>query len=224
MNLFCLLWPPALYLFWLSLRPPELKRPAGTFEIGALLLGSAAALIRFISGPWVYPGEFGLSRWLSALVDTAGLPSLLPILVFTLSSAFNALLPSRDLTGFALLWLIPEGILRSLSRAGRRDPLNLVLVPLLWTSLALGIPFAARLFHHGRLRVFRAILGTLIIAALPAAAVTCYWAFFCHRSLWGWLSLAMTLMPQVLALAFSLLRVCKDKLPAARCGEPLSLH
>jgi hypothetical protein len=210
MNVFCLLWTPLFYFFWVSLMPSKTNGPAGA---AALFLGSVFALSRFITGPWVSPGEFGFCRWLSALVDTAGLPALVPFLFFVFFAALKIIPPSGDSAGFALLWLIPEGIFRSLSRAGRHDAVFLALVPMLWTALALGIPFFARFIPGGNLRP-RTILAASGIAALPAAAVTCYWAFFCQRLLWGWLFFALTLIPPVFSIGLALYQVRKQK-PAA---------
>jgi hypothetical protein len=206
MNFFCLLWAPLFYLFWVSLRPPQTKEPGGLW---ALFLGSVFALVRFITGPWISPGEFGFSRWLSALVDTVGLPALIPFPFFVLFAVFRPSPSSGDTTGFALLWLIPEGILRSLSRTGSHDPVFLVLVPVLWTALALGISLFVR-FLSQRNRLFRTILTLPGIAALPAAAVTCYWAFFCRYLLLGWLFFAITLIPPVFSIGISLHRMRKQ--------------
>jgi multisubunit Na+/H+ antiporter MnhF subunit len=213
MNLFCLLWTPLFYLFWVSLRPPETHGSAG---IWALLLGSVFALVRFITGPWVSPGTFGFSRWLSALVDTAGLPALVPFLFFGFFAALKIIPSPGDPAGFALLWLIPQGIFRSFSRAGRRDPVFLVLVPVLWTALALGISFFVRFIPCGNRR-FRRILALLGMAALLLAAVTCYWAFFCQKFLWGWILFALTLVPFVFSISFPPRRIGKTE-----NGGPLS--
>jgi hypothetical protein len=194
MNLFCLLWIPLFYFFWAALTPAETTSPGGVW---ALLLGSAFTLTRFITGPWVSLGEFGLFRWLSALVDTVGLPALMPLLFFVLFVFLKVVPSSEDPTGFALLWLIPEGILRSISRNGRHDAVFLVLVPLLWTAVTVGMPFFVRVILDGNrwfLKVL-ALFGTLI---LPLAAATCYWAFFCQRLLWGRVSFGITLLPLIL--------------------------
>jgi hypothetical protein len=197
MNLFCLLWAPLFYFFWVSLKPLNVNNPGGP---GALLLGSVCALVRLTS-PWVSPGEFGFSRWLSALVDTVGLPALLPFLFFVLFSALKIIPSPGNPPGFALIWLIPEGILRSVSRSGRREPVFLVLVPLLWTALALGIPFFARLLLTGKgNRWLRGACALFGMAALPLAAVTCYWAFFCQRLSLGWILFAVTLLPAIFYL------------------------
>ncbi|MDR0386644.1 MAG: hypothetical protein LBH57_01275, partial [Treponema sp.] len=144
MNFFCFLWTPVFYLFWAALRPSTTR---DSYGLWALFLGSVFALVRFITGPWISPGTFGFSRWLSSLVDIVSLPALIPFLFFVLFTVFRTG-PSRenreDPAGFALIWLIPEGVFRSLNRNGSHDPAFLVLVPVLWTALALGIPLFVR--------------------------------------------------------------------------------
>lgn len=200
MNLFCILWAPFFYFFWISLNPAKNDSSGGVW---ALLLGSAFALIKFITGPWIPPGEFGGNRWLSALVDTIGIPAILPFALYALFAAFRIIPFSGDMAGFALLWLIPQGVLRSLSREGRYDPIFLALVPLLWTALVVGIACFIRILTGGNRR-FVAFLAVPGILALPLAAVTCYWAFFCQRILWGWALFAGSLLPLVIFMGVSL--------------------
>jgi hypothetical protein len=145
-------------------------------------------------------------------VDTVGLPALAPFLFFALFTALKIIPSPGDPAGFALLWLIPQGIFRSLSRAGRRDPVFLVLVPLLWTALALGTAFFCRLIPGGNRR-FRKIPAVLGMAALPPAAASCYWAFFCRNPLRGWIFLALALVPLVCFIAASLRRAPAIQMP-----------
>jgi hypothetical protein len=201
MNFFCLLWAPLFYLFWISLGPLNAVNSGG---LAALFFGCVWAVVRYTTGPWIFPGEFGFSRWLSALVDTVGLPALAPFLFFVLFAALKITPSPGNPSGFALLWLIPEGILRSISRAGRHDPVFLALVPVLWTSLALGIPFFVRILLGTR--VFQKAFGLFGIAALPAMAVTCYWAFFGRYFPLGWVLFAVTLMPPFFSIIVSLCR------------------
>jgi hypothetical protein len=191
---------PLFYFFWVSLVPAKTGGPGNVL---ALSLGSVFALIRFITGPWIFSGGFGFSRWLSALVDTAGLPALLPLLFFVFFAVLKIIPAPGDPAGFALIWLIPGGIIHSVSRSGRHDPVFLVLIPLLWTAIAVGIPFFVRILLDGNKRLL-AFLVVPAILALPLAAVTCYWAFFCRRILWGWGLLIAAVIPLLCSLAVSL--------------------
>jgi hypothetical protein len=206
MNLFCLLWTPLFYIFWVSLAPEKTRSPGG---VGALLLGSAFTLVQFLSGPWIAPGEFGLSRWLSALVDVIGLPALLPFLFFALFVLFRIVPVDADPVDFALLWLIPGGILRSVSRSGIHDPVFLVLVPLLRTAVVVGLALFIRLISRRRaLTVIFAVSGIL---SLPPAASACYWAFFSQQLLWGWILFALSLLPLVCFVLISFIKYADAK-------------
>jgi hypothetical protein len=196
MSLFCLLWTPLFYLFRRSVSS---GKEAGSGGIWALLLGSLAALFHFFLGALINPGGFGLSRWLSGCVDIVVLPALLPLLVYFVLTSFRIVSGKADFTNFALLWLIPGGALRAVSWSAQRDPVLLVLVPLLWTSLAAGFPFCAGLIFRCRPRF---LLPLLILAALglPFLAATVYWAFFYQKLVLGYLLLLATLIPAGAAL------------------------
>jgi hypothetical protein len=189
MSLFCLLWVPLFYLFRCSISPG-----GGSGGIWALLLGSLAALIQFFLGALVEPGGFGFSRWLSGCVDIVVVPVLLPLLVYLVLTGFRLLPGKADFTGFSLLWLIPGGVLRAVSWSVQRDPILLVLVPLLWTALAAGLPFCAGLIFRCRQR-FLAPLLALATLALPPLAATVYWAFFYQKPVLGYFLLLLTAVP-----------------------------
>jgi hypothetical protein len=198
MSLFCLLWTPLFYLFR---RPISPGREADSGGIWALLLGSLVALLQFFLGALINPGGFGFSRWLSGCVDIVVLPALLPLPVYFLLVSLRLISGKADFTSFALLWLIPGGALRAVSWSAQRDPILLVLVPLLWTALAAGIPFCVGLiFRPGR----RLPLPLLVLAALglPFLAATVYWAFFYQKLVLGYLLLLVTLIPAGLCCVF----------------------
>jgi hypothetical protein len=196
MSLFCLLWTPLFYLFRRSISP---GREAGSGGVWALLLGSLAALLHFFLGTLINPGGFGFSRWLSGCVDLVVLPALLPLLVYFMLISFRVVSGKADFTNFALLWLIPGGALRAVSWSAQRDPILLILAPLLWTSLAAGLPCCVgRIFRPGRrIPVFLFIFASL---TLPPLAATVYWAFFYQKLVLGYLLLLAALIPAGAAL------------------------
>jgi hypothetical protein len=191
MSLFCLLWAPFFYLFKRSIYPGGEAVSGG---IWALLLGSLVALLQFFLGALINPGGFGFSRWLSGCVDIVVLPALLPLLVYFALTRFRLFSGNVDFAGFSLLWLIPGGALRAVSWSALRDPILLVLVPLLWTILAAGIPFCvSRIFRcKRRTLVFLFILASL---ALSPLAATVYWAFFYQKLVLGYLLLLVAAVP-----------------------------
>jgi hypothetical protein len=200
MSLFCFLWTPLFYLFWRSVNPGE----TGTGGVWALLLGSVTGIFQFFLGSFVNPGGFGFSRWLSGFVDIVGLPVLVPLAVYFLFILLKIFSGTADFAGFALLWIIPVAAVRAVSWSSVNDPVLLVLVPLLWTSIAVGIPFFIHLVINGRR--WTIIFPILGIAALPALAATVYWAFFSQRLFPGFGLLALTFVPLVASTVLSIAR------------------
>ena len=197
MGLFCLLCIPLLYLLRRLLSEGELSGGGGE-SLWALPLGIAAAVIQYLFGPLVTPGGFGVSRWVSGFVDIAGLPALAPLIVCGALVILRVFPRGVDYAGFALLWLVPLAAIRSIGNSPP-TPIPLIIVPLLWSAQALGIPF----FINGMTqnpRGYIVFLATLGIAALPIAAVTSWWAFFSHQNLLGVGLLLLSVIPAVISL------------------------
>jgi hypothetical protein len=83
--------------------------------------------------------------------------------------------------------------MRTISWGIRKDPLHLVLVPLLWTALATGIPLLLRLLPDRKGIIFFPLLTALIL--LPITAATSYWAFFSQKFYLGLFFLIISLIP-----------------------------
>ena len=194
MRLFCLLWIPLFYFFRRSVS----SCPGGRYIL-TLLLGCAALVFQFFPGPLVTPGGFGFFRWLSGFIDIVGMPVLVPLFVCLVFVLLKLLPAGTDYTGFTLLWLIPLTVFRSISWSSHGSPISLVFVPVLWTAQAVGIPFFTGFITRNPCWYIIApsVLG---IAALPLAAVTSWWAFFCQRTLLGALLLCVSLIPAVISL------------------------
>jgi hypothetical protein len=200
MSLFCFLWAPFFYLFRRSITGGE----GGAGAVMALLLGSAAAVFQFFSGSLVNPGEFGFSRWLSGFVDIVSLPVLVPLVVCLLFTLFRVFAGTPDFVNFTLLWFIPAAALRSLSWSAQNDPILLILVPLLWTAIAVGIPFFINIIAHGRLLVI--IPAAFAILVIPVLAASSYWAFFSQKTVLGFGLFFITLIPAAFSIVFSMVR------------------
>ena len=165
----------------------------------ALLLGSVTAIFQFFLGNFISPGGFGFSRWLSGFVDIVSLPVLVPLLVYLVLVALRVFSGTADFTGFALLWSIPAAALRALSWSSLGDPVLLVLVPLLWTALAVGLPFfVSIIIRHFRWPVL--VCCGLCALVLPVLCATAYWAFFSQQRILGIPLLAAALLPMLIAL------------------------
>jgi hypothetical protein len=189
------------YLLWRSLSDDN----AGSGGVWALIWGSVVALIQFFLGNLVDPGGFGWSRWISACIDIVALPAVLPLLVYVVCVALKFFSGTKDFTNFALLWLIPTGAIRAVGWSAQRDPILLALAPLLWTAIAVGVPFFIRRVINmpkiGALIIY--ILGILV---LPFLSATVYWAFFSQKYPLGALLLAFALAPLIISVTTALIR------------------
>jgi hypothetical protein len=194
MSLFCFLWTPLFYLYRRSLSAGE----AGSGGVWAILLGSLTAVFRFLLGSFVNPGGFGFSRWMSGFVDVVCLPALLPLVVYFVFMFLRVVSGTADFANFALLWLIPVAAIRAVVWSSVSDPILLIVVPLLWTAIACGIPLFVGGIAAGKPPVIAA--SAFGILALPALAATAYWAFFSQRTLLGFAALAASLVPPVISL------------------------
>jgi len=193
MSLFCLLWVPLVYL----LRRTFIDSGNSSGSVWALLLGSITAILQFFLGNLVSPGGFGASRWLFGFIDIVSLPVIIPILVYLAMIIFRSISGDGDFANFALLWLIPVGALRALDWSKLNDPILLVMVPMLWTAIAIGVSFFINWITES-FNPFIAILAVLCMLILPAAAATSYWAFFSQHYLLGFGLLAVVYIPVVL--------------------------
>jgi hypothetical protein len=186
-----MLWVPLVLLFWSS---PDTGSSGGkgVGVLGALVFGTLAGVTHYVAGSFIKPLDFGLSRWFFSLVDIVLLPVVLPLLVFLLFSLFR-LFAGMESVKFVLFWLIPEGILRSIGWSAEGDPVFLVLVPLLWTSLVLGLVFFAGLFRE--LSGWMKILSCCAVPFLLFLGASCFWAFYGQRYFLGWGLLVLTAIP-----------------------------
>lgn len=174
------------------------------------MLGSVVALVHFFLGSFINPGGFGFSRWLAICVDIVLLPASLPILVcflFTLLRISPGMAPGTDYTNFALLWLMPGAGIRAVSWGAQNDPGLLVLAPLLWTGIAVGVPF----FIGMATERFGWILVPILtaMALLPFLAATSYWAFFSQKPVPGFLFLFISLVPMGISTGISFFRAVR---------------
>jgi len=191
------------YFFWRSITGSA----SSAGGVWALILGSIAALVYFFLGDLIDADGFGISRLISGCVDIIVLPALTPFFVYLLLLLFRAVTGTADFTGFALLWLIPGAVVRALGWSSLRDPVLLVLVPVLWTAIAVGLSFLIRLIQSGRvLVIIPASLGILII---PTAAACSYWAFYAHNNTYGFIFLSAASAAALVSVIISFFRAEK---------------
>ena len=200
MSVFYLLWTPAFYFFWSAVTGGK----ASSGGAWALLGGCVTALLHFYLGPLVDPGGFGLSRWMSAFLDIVTLPALAPFIIYLILAGFRVVGGADSSADFALLWLVPGAIIRAFSWISHRDPILLVLVPVLWTAIAVGVSFFIGLIKTGR--IIAIIVAVLFLPVVPLAAASSYWAFFGQKTTMGFLLLLAAVTPMLLSVILSLAR------------------
>jgi len=201
MSIFCLLWVPVFYLLRRSF--------SGTGASGgvwALLLGSITAIIQFFLGYLVSPGGFGFSRWLFGFIDVVCLPVLVPLVLYALLCFFRGFSGNTDFANFALLWLIPVGALRAIGWSPTSDSILLIAVPLLWTALAVGIPFFINLIGNN-FSWSKAVVSIFCILLLPVIAAGAYWAFFSQHIVIGFVLFFAANVPLGISFGFDVSQV-----------------
>jgi hypothetical protein len=205
MSLFCLLWTPFFYLLWRAVTGSN----SSSGGVWALIAGSVIALVQFFLGALVDTGGFGLSLWVSGCVDIVTVPALIPVLIYCIFAVFKiGAIRERgaaDFVSFALLWLIPSGAMRALSWSAQRDPILLVLVPLLWTAVAVGVPFFIGIIINGCHYLLAAVVS-LGILAVPFAATCSYWAFYAQKTQMGFLFLLAAAAPMLVSMILAFVK------------------
>jgi hypothetical protein len=190
----------------------------GVFALAFGCLGVAAL---FFTGPLVQPGGFGFSRWLSGFMDVVSIPALIPLILYLLFVEMTLLSPGSDHAGFALMWLVPLSAFRAMQWISVPSPATLVLVPVLWSALALGMPAMLALARKcadadsadGNPSKKTSLIVLLVAAMviLPFAAATSWWAFFTNLPVLGAGLLALTCAPALVSLCVSFGRLLKGK-------------
>jgi hypothetical protein len=202
MTLFCPLWMPLFYIFWLTIRPEN----SGSGAFFALFTGAVSATVRFFVPNFIEPGGFGISRYISAFVDYTSVPVLFPLAVALLISRLCRGAGITDFTGFTLLAAIPSGFVCSIPGSAARDMLRMALTPLMWTAIAVAFYPLSRLLVRGTgngggvfqraglsLKVI-AVFGFLAYSLLPPLV---WWSFFSHHEVYGALLLIPALAPML---------------------------
>jgi len=205
MAFFCLLWIPLSYVL-----RRLLVVGSGGGGIWPLLFGSLLVIIQFFVGPLVDPGGFGFYRWLSGFVDVVSMPVLVPLVLYLLFVEMRLISPKSDYVSFVLLWLIPLSAFRAMNWLSPPSPVMLVLVPVLWASLAVGMPtLIARARRYSQW--YYIALTALCIAALPFAAATSWWAFFSHRPTLGFVFLSLTILPALISVLWAFISLASAR-------------
>jgi hypothetical protein len=168
-------------------------------------MGAIVAFFKFFLGSFIIPGGFGFSRWVYACIDVVALPVALPYAICLIFAIFRIIPPQSNFTNYAFLWLIPVAAVRALSWSSLNDPILLMGVPVLWTSVVVGMGLLIRLIQNGwGWAVIPAFLGAV---ALPLVAATAYWALFGHSTTLGIILMILTAVPAVISLIYSFIEL-----------------
>lgn len=181
-----------VYFFRRSLKNSGPFRGEHLFSVALALV---VALLLEALGPLVESRGFGLSAWFHGAVDYFILPVFLPLGIWTLVKKERGRRLSIDAVDFTLLWLVPVSIIGCIRWSVQVESLHLVLIPLLWSALAVALPFLVTLARESL--GSRAFFSVLSVILLPLVAITAYWAFFGQRILIGLLCTLLSLAPMV---------------------------
>jgi hypothetical protein len=216
MYFFSFLWIPLVYVLWRAVNK-EVFYAGGVW---ALVFGSIVAMAQFFYGPLMEAGDFGITRWISGFVDVVTVPALLPFFVYLILAGLRKMrsaelrLTRPDIANFSLLWLIPYAAIRALSWDTLSDPILMVLIPVLLSSIALGLSFSIGLY--ARRRPIPAILATLNILVILPATATSYWAFFAHDTAMGFIFLFTAAAPMLFYMIMLFILADRENSPLIR--------
>ena len=194
MSFFCLMWVPLLYLLRRSISSAR-----GGWYLWALLTGCAFTALQYSVGPLIPPGGFGFSRWLSGFFEIVSMPVIISFVLCALLVKLRALPASVSYADFALQYLIPLAAYRSVNWISPGHPEFLVVVPVLWTAQAVGIPFFFGLVAKNT-RWYVLFVLSLGVSLLPVAAATTWWAFYCQRPIVGLVLLFVSIIPAAVSV------------------------
>jgi uncharacterized membrane protein len=193
MSLFCLVIPLVFFLFWKSLSD---KNGISVGGIWAVILGCILAFVQFITNPTFTSGEFGFLQWLIGFVNVVVFPVIIPFIICLMFMFLKIFSATINATNFLLLSCIPFGVSQTMTHSTQAEPLYLVIVPLIWIGLAVGLGFFVKTIPL----VKRWISVLCIIGAvlLPFLGATAYWALYVQDYTLGYVLFGITLIPTVI--------------------------
>ncbi|MCL2006697.1 MAG: hypothetical protein FWG77_01295 [Treponema sp.] len=207
MSLFSLLWIPLFYLFWCSIS--SIKNKNALYELLAFLGGCIIAGIVIAFGPLIDGGGFGFLRWLSGSLELFALPAVLPLLICILLFKLGLIQEVEFFANITLMWLLPGAIVHTLFLSVTGDPILLMLIPILWAAIAVGVPFFIKLMMQGS-NIYLTILACSGAVIIPFTAATSYWALFSQRNIIGFLLFSASTAPMIAAVVISFISTSEE--------------
>lgn len=187
MLFFSLLWLPVFCLFWGVSgveAAPHLRKIRFFEKAAALAAGAILGTVRFfIMNFWTARG-FGLSRFIGAVIDYTFLPVAIPFVICLVITYIERRIIKReeiiDWTFWLLLSLAPSLIVCATRWGTEKNPLNLMLIPLLWTIIAVHAhPICLFWTQKKPPRFIAGAAAVFAASGLVSAAV--YWAYFSSK-------------------------------------------
>ncbi len=175
MVIFSILWIPVILLFLYAISNDENRRESRG-KILSVLGGCIFAIGSSLSGPILSENSTGFMHWLFGFVDVVAIPVLVPLGCIWLLSRWYKNSKYIKYSEFALLWLILPAVFRGIQKSAQPDAISLIIVPLLWSCLAISIPFlAGKAKDEIGIKEIAAATGAII---LPFIGTTAYWGLF----------------------------------------------
>jgi hypothetical protein len=176
-------------------------------KICAIAIGTVYGILRFFSPNFISASGFGISRYISAYIDYAALPVIIPLIACCVFSRIQKkvfhLDWTPDWTGFIILSLIPVILVSAVRWGNEKNPLLLVLIPVLWTSLAVAVHPLFN-FIYKKPSLIRPIIGTAGFVLLSLLSAAVWQQFFIQENLIAFGLLAALLAPAVSVICFRL--------------------
>jgi hypothetical protein len=204
MFIFSLLWVP---LFFLLRRAIINEKNSGS--LFAAIFGIITAIILFFIHPIIDIQNFQWSLFWFSFVDIVCIPILLPLVIYSIFVLCRFFSERIDFPNFILIWLIPIVLAKGLIGRSETSIESYLLIPVLWTSLAVSIPLFINIIISN-FRWWILLLCGLAIIALPIASAVCYWAVFSHRFFLGFPILALLVFLMIFSIVLDFIRSRQD--------------
>lgn len=157
------------------------------------LVNTLLSFFKYLNGPVIQDNAFGFMRWLYYFIDILSLPLIIPLLLGLFVFIFLRRDSFYSVMEFTLVYFIPESFFRAMLWSEIPDPVLLVAVPVLWTALAIGIPYLLMLFHEEiGILSYGSLVGAIVLVPLSNTAI---WALYERNFLLGISLFVFSLFP-----------------------------
>jgi hypothetical protein len=226
MSVFSFLFIPLFALFRRSLVTLAGGTTSWNGVSSGFVLGSVISTLSRLLGRFWVPRGFGLDAFVAQILFGPFMIVILPVLSYFLLNRYLYHRSTRpdtkdpdEILNFSFAWLTPVLAIRTLEWNSVPDPVNLVLVPVLCTSLLLSL--AACIRALGEIRILPIIAAVLGLIVFPFSASAAPWALSTHRFWIGFAASSVSILGVVGLETPLILRICtviKSRKPAIQEG------